>query len=145
MRGNVIPAEVSVGLNVRTLPGHSIDDIVSRLERVVAADNVEMTASTGGVDGPPSDPDSPMFAALARTAKELDSEMAVVPYLGTGATESAQLRSLGINAYGILPFPMVPADEERMHGHDERVPIASLHFGTRLILESVRRVVTGAG
>ena len=144
VRGNVIPAEVSVGLNVRTLPGHSIDDIVSRLKRVVAADNVEMTASTGGVDGPASDPNSPMFTALARTAKELDPEMAVVPYLGTGATESAELRRLGIEAYGILPFPMVPADEERMHGHDERVPIASLHFGTRLISESVCRVATGA-
>lgn len=140
VRGNVIPAEVSVGLNVRTLPGHSIEDIVSRIKRVVAAENVEISSSTGGVEGPASDPDSPMFAALARTAKELDPEIAVVPYLGTGATESAQLRSLGIKAYGILPFPMVPADEERMHGHDERVPIASLHFGTRLISESVRRV-----
>ena len=144
VRGNVIPAEVSVGLNVRTLPGHSIDDVVSRIKRVVAAENIEISSSTGGVDGPASDPDSPMFGALARTAKELDPEMAVVPYLGTGATESAQLRSLGIKAYGILPFPMVPADEGRMHGHDERVPIASLHFGTRLISESVRRVAAGA-
>ncbi|MEO7503263.1 MAG: M20/M25/M40 family metallo-hydrolase [Gemmatimonadaceae bacterium] len=144
VRGNVIPAEVSAGLNVRTLPGHSIDDIVSRLKRIVDQENVELTSSTGGDDGPASNPDSPMFTALARTAKELDPEMAVVPYLGTGATESAELRRLGINAYGILPFPMVPADEERMHGHDERVPIASLHFGTRLIYESVRRVATGA-
>ncbi len=142
VRGNVIPAEVSAGLNVRTLPGHSIDDIVSRLKGIVAGENVEVTATTGGVDGPASNPDSPMFAALAQTARELDPEMAVVPYLGTGATESAQLRSLGIRAYGILPFPMVPADEERMHGHDERVPIASLHFGTRLIYESVRRVAS---
>ena len=70
-----------------------------------------------------------MFRALAQTAKRLDPEMAVVPYLGTGATESAQLRSLGINAYGILPFPMVPADEERMHGHDERVGVNALSFG----------------
>jgi acetylornithine deacetylase/succinyl-diaminopimelate desuccinylase-like protein len=30
-----------------------------------------------------------------------------------------------------------------MHGHDERVPIASLHFGTRLIYESIRRVAAG--
>jgi acetylornithine deacetylase/succinyl-diaminopimelate desuccinylase-like protein len=142
VRGNVIPAEVSAGLNVRTLPGHSIDDIVSRLKGIVAGEKVEITATTGGVDGPASNPDSPMFTALAQTARELDPEMAVVPYLGTGATESAQLRSLGINAYGILPFPMVPADEARMHGHDERVPITSLHFGTRLIYESVRRVAS---
>jgi len=144
VRGNVIPAEASAGINVRTLPGHSIDDVVSRLRPIVAGENIEITTWTNGVDAPASDPDSPMFAALARTAKKLDSGMAVVPYLGPGATESAELRSLGINAYGILPFPMVPGDEERMHGHDERVPIASLHFGTRLIHESVLRVATAA-
>ena len=140
----MIPAEVKARINVRTLPGHRINDVVSRLKEIVGETNVEISAATHGVDAPASNPDSPMFAALARTAKELDPELAVVPYLGTGATESAQLRSLGIDAYGILPFPMVPEDEGRMHGHDERVPIASLHFGTRLIHESVRRVAAGA-
>jgi acetylornithine deacetylase/succinyl-diaminopimelate desuccinylase-like protein len=143
VRANVIPAEVSADLNIRTLPGHSIDDVVSRLRQAVPDEHIEITISASGADSPVSNPDSPMFAALARTARELDPEMAVVPYLGTGATDSAQLRRLGINAYGILPFPMVPGDEERMHGHDERVPIASLHFGTRLIYEAVRRVASG--
>jgi len=27
-----------------------------------------------------------------------------------------------------------------MHGHDERVPIESLHFGVSLIFEAIRRV-----
>jgi hypothetical protein len=27
-----------------------------------------------------------------------------------------------------------------MHGHDERVPVESLHFGTRLIFDSITRV-----
>jgi acetylornithine deacetylase/succinyl-diaminopimelate desuccinylase-like protein len=35
---------------------------------------------------------------------------------------------------------MEQSDEERMHGHDERVPIESLHFGTRLIFEAVKRI-----
>jgi acetylornithine deacetylase/succinyl-diaminopimelate desuccinylase-like protein len=143
VRANVIPAEVSAGMNIRTLPGHSIDDVVSRLRRVVRDEHIEIATTSSGTDSPVSTPDSPMFEALARTAKELDPEIAVVPYLGTGATDSAQLRRLGINTYGILPFPMVPDDEERMHGHDERVPIASLHFGTRLIYESIRRVAAG--
>jgi acetylornithine deacetylase/succinyl-diaminopimelate desuccinylase-like protein len=45
-----------------------------------------------------------------------------------------------MHAYGVLPFPMDQNDEDRMHGHDERVPIESLHFGTRLIYGAVRRV-----
>jgi acetylornithine deacetylase/succinyl-diaminopimelate desuccinylase-like protein len=81
-----------------------------------------------------------MFEAIEASAKELDPEMAVVPYLSTGSTDSQALRRIGINAYGILPFPMAKEDEERMHGHDERVPIESLHFGVRLIHESVTRV-----
>jgi hypothetical protein len=30
-----------------------------------------------------------------------------------------------------------------MHGHDERIPVASLHFGTRLIFDSIKRIALG--
>jgi acetylornithine deacetylase/succinyl-diaminopimelate desuccinylase-like protein len=83
-----------------------------------------------------------MFAAIESAAKSIDPDLTVVPYLSTGGTDSAHLRRLGINAYGILPFPMEQSDEERMHGHDERVPVKSLHFGARLIFEAVLRVAT---
>jgi acetylornithine deacetylase/succinyl-diaminopimelate desuccinylase-like protein len=139
-QGNVIPAEASAVLNVRTMPNHSIDDVVARLRAVISDENVDVAVTARSADSPPSDIDSPMFKAIESSAKELDPEMAVVPYLGAGATDSAALRRIGINAYGILPFPMAREDEERMHGHDERVSIESLLFGVRVIYESVLRV-----
>jgi acetylornithine deacetylase/succinyl-diaminopimelate desuccinylase-like protein len=81
-----------------------------------------------------------MFGAIAETARELNPKIAVVPYLSTGVTDSARLRRIGVQAYGVLPFPMQQSDEERMHGHDERVPVESLHFGTRLIYGTVERI-----
>jgi acetylornithine deacetylase/succinyl-diaminopimelate desuccinylase-like protein len=66
--------------------------------------------------------------------------MVVVPYLSTGATDSARLRQMGMQAYGILPFPMNQNDEDRMHGTDERVPLESLQFGTRVIYGTMLRV-----
>jgi acetylornithine deacetylase/succinyl-diaminopimelate desuccinylase-like protein len=66
--------------------------------------------------------------------------MAVVPYLSTGATDSARLRNWGMQAFGLLPFPMTQDDEDRMHGNDERVPLESLDFGTRLIYGAISRV-----
>jgi acetylornithine deacetylase/succinyl-diaminopimelate desuccinylase-like protein len=93
-----------------------------------------------GEDAPASNPNSAMFKAISDAALQIDPELTVVPYLSTGGTDSAHLRKIGIDAYGILPFPMEQPDEERMHGHDERVPVKSLHFGTRLIFESVCRV-----
>jgi acetylornithine deacetylase/succinyl-diaminopimelate desuccinylase-like protein len=144
-QGNVIPAEASVVLNVRTMPNHSIDDVVSRLRSVVGDDNVEVVVSARSADSPPSDIDSAMFRAIAESVKNLDSSMAVMPYLGAGATDSAALRRIGINAYGMLPFPMAKEDEERMHGHDERVSIESLLFGVRVIYDSVARVADKMG
>jgi len=81
-----------------------------------------------------------MFQAIAETTRNLNPDLAVVPYLGTGATDSARMRRWGVQTYGILPFPMEQDDEERMHGNDERVPISSLEFGTRLIHGAVVRV-----
>lgn len=140
--GNVIPAEASAVLNVRTIPGNSIDDVVARLRACVRDPGISFDVAAHTGEAPMSDPDSAMFNAIADAAGTLDPEMTVVPYLSTGGTDSAHLRRLGIDSYGILPFPMVQADEERMHGHDERVPLKSLHFGVRLIFEAVRRVST---
>jgi carboxypeptidase PM20D1 len=138
--GNVIPAEASAVLNVRTIPGNSIDDVMARLRACVPDPAISFAVAAHSDEAPASDPDSAMFKAIADAAIELDPAMTVVPYLSTGGTDSAHLRRIGINSYGILPFPMEQPDEERMHGHDERVPVASLHFGTRLIFESIRRV-----
>ena len=137
---NVIPASAGAVLNVRTLPGHSVDKVVNRLRAIVSEPGVTIEITHRGEEAPASDTGSEMFASIAETAHELDPKMAVVPYLSTGVTDSARLRRLGVKAYGVLPFPMLQADEERMHGHDERVPLESLHFGTRLIFGAIEKI-----
>ena len=140
IRSNVIPTEATALLNIRTLPGQSIDAVVSRLRRVIDDPRVEVTIVDRGEDAPASDFASPMFEAIAETVKELAPDMVTVPYMSTGATDSARLRQLGMQAYGLLPFPMDQEDEDRMHGNDERIPLASLDFGTRLMFGAVHRV-----
>jgi acetylornithine deacetylase/succinyl-diaminopimelate desuccinylase-like protein len=137
---NVIPDTASADFNVRTLPGQSIDKVVERMSAVLREPGVSLQITHRGEEAPASDPESPMFQAIADAARELDPAIAVVPYLSTGVTDSARLRRLGVKAYGVLPFPMLQSDEERMHGNDERVPIASLHFGTRLIFRSIELI-----
>lgn len=137
---NVIPDSACVVLNVRTLPGQSLDDAVGRLRAVVTEPGVTVEITQRGIEAPASDPNSAMFDAIAEAAHELDPKIAVVPYLSTGVTDSARLRRLGVQAYGILPFPMPQSDEERMHGNDERIPLESLHFGVRLIHGAVARI-----
>jgi acetylornithine deacetylase/succinyl-diaminopimelate desuccinylase-like protein len=144
IRHNVIPAEADATLSVRTLPGVSPDDVAARLRSLVGDPCVDVSVTDRGVDAPPSDHNSPMFAALRRSVAALDPAMVTLPYLSTGATDSAVLRAMGVQCYGVLPFPLEQHDEERMHGHDERIPLRSLLFGVRLLLRTVADITDSA-
>jgi len=145
VRSNVIPTEASATVNVRTLPGVSIDGVVRRLARAVGDPRVTIEVTERGEDAPASSFESPMFTAIAEAARALAPDVAVVPYLSTGATDCARLRRYGMQALGVLPFPMEQGDEDRMHGHDERIPLEALHWGTRLIYGAVWRVAAPGG
>jgi acetylornithine deacetylase/succinyl-diaminopimelate desuccinylase-like protein len=140
-RHNVIPAEATAWLSVRTLPGESIDDMLGRMAAVVDDPRVQLAILHRGTDAPPSDHRSPMFAAIRTSVSELDESLIAVPYLSTGASDSAVLRATGMQAYGILPFPLEQGDEERMHGADERLPLGSLQFGIRLLFGAIAAIV----
>lgn len=143
-RANVIPGEARATLNVRTLPGQRIDEVIGSLRRAIDDAGVEVTLASEGDDAPCTPHDGPTFRSIAEGIRAVDPSLLVVPYLSTGATDSARLRRLGIRAFGILPFPLEPADEARMHGHDERVPVESLLFGVRLLWECVTRIAVSA-
>ena len=143
IRANVIPADATATLNVRTLPGEAIEDVARRLREAIADPFVDVQVTDPGEDAPASPPDSPLFRAVAAAARELVPHLVVVPYLSTGATDGARLRRFGIPCYGLLPFPLEPDDEARMHGHDERVPVAALEFGARVVYGAVSRVAAG--
>jgi acetylornithine deacetylase/succinyl-diaminopimelate desuccinylase-like protein len=137
---NVIPDTASATLAIRTLPGDSIHDVVERLRQLVNDGRVEIAITHEGTDTPTSDFRSPMFAAVRDSISALDPSIVTVPYLSTGATDSAVLRALGVQAFGLLPFPLAQADESRMHGVDERVPVAALLFGVRLLFDTMLRI-----
>jgi len=140
VRSNVIPSEVSATLNVRTLPGESLDALLGRLRRVVRDSLVTLAVTSRGEESPAMPATGALFTAVRDAARSLDPAIAVVPYLSTGATDSARLRVWGIQAYGLLPFPMRQDDEDRMHGNNERIPLEAFGWGIRFVYEIAARV-----
>ncbi|CAN5806273.1 M20/M25/M40 family metallo-hydrolase [soil metagenome] len=141
-RHNVIPTDAVATLSVRTLPGDAITGVLDRLRNVVGDPGVEMVVTSVGTEAPVSSHETLMFSAIRDSVSAIDPGIITVPYLSTGATESALLRQWGVPTYGLLPFPLDADDEGRMHGHDERVPLAALEFGSRLVLDILTRVAT---
>jgi acetylornithine deacetylase/succinyl-diaminopimelate desuccinylase-like protein len=142
IRSNVIPSEAQATLNIRTLPGESIDSVIVRLDRAINDPRVKLTITSRGRESPAMSAENEFFAAVERAAKRIDPTITVVPYLSTGATDSADLRRAGIKAYGLLPFPLAMPDEERMHGNDERLPIEAFTFGIRFVTGIIEALVT---
>jgi len=130
VRENVVPSEATANLNVRMLPGHSIQELMGQFTKIVNDPQIRFQlAPDSGENTPPSDIKSPLFQTIERlTPREFPGAI-TVPLLGTGATDSASLRLHKVQAYGLNPFPMIESDSSRVHADDERIPIDGFHKG----------------
>lgn len=135
---NVIPSEVSVDIDGRILPGVSPEDFRRDVQRVVG-DMVEVHLLSRE-EGIAADPESPFFDAIGATMADLDPGCGVAPYLNPGGTDARALP--GVKVYGF--FPLAPSGRQSMyipliHGHDERIAVRDLEFGTRFLYDVVTR------
>jgi acetylornithine deacetylase/succinyl-diaminopimelate desuccinylase-like protein len=138
IRANVIPSEARAVLNVRLLPGDTIDVLLNDLNKLVNDPSVKLEVMPdAGLAAPNSSMETPFYALITKACAKEFGGAPVLPLLGTGATDSAQLRLHNVQAYGLRPFPLTQDDESRVHGDDERMPLASFNQGVDLITRIV--------
>jgi acetylornithine deacetylase/succinyl-diaminopimelate desuccinylase-like protein len=141
-RGNVIPGSAEATINFRTIPGTTAEDLAAEIKKVIADPNVDIalprqTGDRRTVDSPV---DTQLYQALKTSANAVWPGVPVTPYLFQAGTDAGAWRSRGIPVYGIYPYPISNEDLSRMHGNDERVPVASLDQGVDLIYRTLVQV-----
>jgi acetylornithine deacetylase/succinyl-diaminopimelate desuccinylase-like protein len=143
VRVNVVPPQASANLNIRLLPGNSIQDVVAQMQKAVNDPQIKFTVEP---DAGPSAPSSSITTELYQTIERLAPRQfpgaVVVPYLSTWYTDSSYLRVHNVQSYGLVPFPLSEADILRMHGDDERIPIESFRTGVDFLYKAVHEFVT---
>jgi len=123
---------------VRVLPGEDIREIVTDMNRIAGEPQVSFSLVGEVRASPPISPTTTaLYEALEEGAGAMAPEVVVTPFMSTGGTDGSVLRGRGIPTYGILPLPLAVEDELRMHGDNERVPVAALGWAA----EYVYRVV----
>jgi acetylornithine deacetylase/succinyl-diaminopimelate desuccinylase-like protein len=138
VRANVIPAEATAVLNVRLLPGNTITALVADLNKLVNDPQVKLEVQPdAGLAAPDSSLESEFYAAIVKASAEEFGGAPVLPFQSTWATDSAQLRLHNVQAYGLVPFPLTEEDIKRMHGDDERIPVAAFAKGLDLMVRLV--------
>jgi acetylornithine deacetylase/succinyl-diaminopimelate desuccinylase-like protein len=126
-RTNVIPSEADATLDVRALPDENLDKFYGELRRVVEDPNVEVVPSKlrGRPVSRPSRLDTEMFRALEHAQRRLFPEAITLPQMSSGATDNAQLRAKGVEAYGLGPV-VDERDGHGAHSDDERIAESSI-------------------
>ncbi len=123
-RKNVIPSEASAILDIRMLPDEDVADFYAKLAAVIDDPRVEIVPERiYRPAAPPSDIDNEMFQTLERVAKKMYPDATVLPIMATGATDMAQVRAKGMQAYGIGSARSVAEISSGFgaHGDNERI------------------------
>ena len=123
-RRNVIPSEASAILDIRMLPDENIEAFYEQLADVIDDSRVEIVPERiYRPAAPASDIDNEMFRVLENVALRMYPEATVLPIMQTGATDMAQVRAKGIQAYGIGPARSIEEINSGFgaHGDNERV------------------------
>ena len=145
-RFNVIPADATATLDVRFLPDEDHEAFVGMLRKVIDDPAIEVALAEPGSrkPGAPSRIDTEMFRALERTQQKLFPDASTLPMMLTGATDSAQLRAKGVQAYGL---GSVSSDEDsaRVHGNDERLSVEGIGKFLEYVWWSVIEVAAAKG
>lgn len=136
---NVVPAVAHGELDVRSLPG--TDGEVLRVLDKLLGDGIQRTMlSENPAIAAPSD--TYWFRAIEQHLSRHYPDAIVLPFCMGGGTDAKPFAKLGIAGYGFAP--LAPDPEGRfgggMHGVDERVPVASLVGGQRLLSEFLEKV-----
>ena len=131
-KSNVIPGEAEAVVDARFLPGLEADffaQFEALLEPGVTFEPEVKDISVATTF------DGDLVAGMTRALQAEDPQGIPVPYTLSGGTDAKALSRLGIRCFGFAPLQLPPDLDftALFHGIDERVPVASLEFGVRVL------------
>jgi acetylornithine deacetylase/succinyl-diaminopimelate desuccinylase-like protein len=129
---NVIPGEATAVVDGRYVPGGR-DEFFATIDSLLG-DKVERELIHGD-DAVSTTFDGDLVNAMVASLQKEDPEAPVIPFLMSGGTDGKAWGQLGVRCFGFAPLRL-PADLDfsaMFHGIDERVPVDSLQFGTRVL------------
>jgi len=129
---NVVPQVAAAQVDGRFLPGREaeffreIDALIGPgVRREAVHHDIALETSFDG----------DLVAAMAAALHAEDPDGQMVPYCLSGGTDAKSFSRLGIRCFGFTPLRLPPELDfaGMFHGVDERVPVAALQFGVRVL------------
>jgi acetylornithine deacetylase/succinyl-diaminopimelate desuccinylase-like protein len=132
-KANVIPSTAEAVVDCRVLPGR-LEAFEREVDELLGPDvSREWVTLLPGLE---TTFDGDLVEAMAAALREEDPDARTVPYMLSGGTDAKAFEEkLGMRCFGFAPLRLPPDLDfaSLFHGVDERVPVDSLLFGTRVL------------
>jgi acetylornithine deacetylase/succinyl-diaminopimelate desuccinylase-like protein len=142
---NALPGMARANVNCRILPGHSPDEIQAAIVKAIDDPKIAVSRASGlagsGLSNPPSPLRPDVMSALEKVSNQMWPGVPIVPVMDAGASDGTISRAAGIPTYG-LPGLFMDVDDDRSHGRDERVRVASFYEGVDFYYRLVKALST---
>lgn len=138
---NIIPSEAELEVDCRILPGETKENFLKTTKKLLRKFNPEIEV-TEYHPATSSSLETELYRIIKEVISSSDKSSVILPFMQTGATDSRFLRDKNIIAYGFEPMKIdIPYLEylSIVHGHNERVSLNNLSFGTKVLFEIVQR------
>ena len=123
IKDNVVPSQVKATINLRLLPGDSVDAVIKKVEEIIGDPRVSVAKHKGAIAEASAVTSVKSFGyqKMEKIMKQSYPEVITSPFLMIGATDSRHFGKVSAN---IIKFsPMI--DPIGFHGIDERVSLES--------------------
>ncbi|MGY8679306.1 M20/M25/M40 family metallo-hydrolase [Bradyrhizobium sp. UFLA05-153] len=140
---NALPQSASAKVNCRIMPGEPVEEVKATLEQVLADPDIKLTQIDTAVISAPSELHEEIMGAIEKLSGEFFPGAIVLPVMSSGATDGSYLRNAGIPTYGHSGMA-IDIGENRIHGKDERVPVASFYKGQEYLHRLVKTLAGGS-
>ena len=142
---NIIPDEVVLDIDIRTMPGEGPDEVQTHLEAALGdlIEHVEIEPLMND-RASISATDNPLWNALQSAVAGPFPDARLKPAMTVGFTDARVHRDLGAVAYGAGLFSpsLSTADYgTRFHGNNERIDIESLALTTQLWVDVIQNLL----
>ena len=141
IKDNILPASASATVNMRLLPGDTIEGAIDHFNKAINDPRVkiEVASETSGWEASKvSSTDEPAYLTLELVVRQMFDNVPVAPFVFLAATDSRHYQPICNNIYKFSPYLISPEDQSGVHGINERISQDSLVKMTAFYLRLMR-------
>ncbi|ANQ47461.1 M20/M25/M40 family metallo-hydrolase [Flammeovirga sp. MY04] len=138
IKSNVLPTQARAVLNIRIIPGESVESVVNTITKTVNDERIKIKILDRSEPPAVSDPNHPAYKLLDKSIREVFGDVVVSPYIMIAASDSRYFTSVSENVLRFCPFTLNKENIKSFHGINEKIGVEEFKNSIRFYEQVIR-------